>query len=567
MAISGTSLAQLYEYQRVDGMEDWVEIADLTNVMDTGRGFFTITLSSDGKVVALGAPNNDKLGQNSGEVVTYVENLQAGPDEERWIQLGSNINGQEFDLFGNSIALSEDGYKMIVGAPGEDTKGGGYAKIYGYQEPTKSWSLLHLIPGEPGDDFGNAVSMDGFGKNAIIGAPKYKNGKGIVRIMDIETFSTIQPELGTTENEFFGHSVSMSLNGKRVCVGAWAGNYVRAFSYDGIAWSQLYVDITSNFEAFGYSVSMNEEGTLISVGAPYDSEYGPLSGCVKVYKDGGTVWKQLGNGDVGESIQGTEINDLCGAYISLSDNGSLLIAGCPGRNANAGLVAAFKVDEFFQDPLPKITEEPSIMPSESPLVLQDSSPPSISLVPSMSPTMKPSVSSMPTQSPSFTAAPTVSSRPSTVPTISHAPSTPAPTISTQPSDHPSVSPSVSQLPTQSPSEELNDESPITENDLEDDIVQSGVQDVYFLGSVVGVLAVSGAVIGTLAVSTVGGLFTGFGLGGFGVGYDLIEGVGWGIAGGLAEGVGAFWDRSFGLGGWIGHIWSLFGYWHHDGYAQ
>ena len=54
------------------------------------------TLSSDGTVVAIGAPNNDNNGVNSGHVRIFRLN-----SSDNWVQVGSDINGESsYDLSG-----------------------------------------------------------------------------------------------------------------------------------------------------------------------------------------------------------------------------------------------------------------------------------------------------------------------------------------------------------------------------------------------------------------------------------------------------------------------------------
>ena len=71
----------------------------------------SISLSSDGSVVAIGAPYNNGNGSGSGQVRFYGWNTSS------WVQLGSDINGEAAqDSSGYSIALSSDGSIVAIGA-------------------------------------------------------------------------------------------------------------------------------------------------------------------------------------------------------------------------------------------------------------------------------------------------------------------------------------------------------------------------------------------------------------------------------------------------------------------
>jgi hypothetical protein len=68
-----------------------------------------LSLSSDGKIVAIGAWFNDGNGQDAGHVRVY-KNVS-----NTWTQIGSDIDGEaEGDLSGRSISLSNDGSTLAI---------------------------------------------------------------------------------------------------------------------------------------------------------------------------------------------------------------------------------------------------------------------------------------------------------------------------------------------------------------------------------------------------------------------------------------------------------------------
>ena len=71
----------------------------------------SVSLSSDGTTMAIGAYNNDGNGTNSGHVRIYNYN------ENVWSQLGSDIDGEAAtDYSGSSVSLSSDGTTLAIGA-------------------------------------------------------------------------------------------------------------------------------------------------------------------------------------------------------------------------------------------------------------------------------------------------------------------------------------------------------------------------------------------------------------------------------------------------------------------
>ena len=77
-----------------------------------------LVLSSDGSVVAIGAIYNDGGGTNAGHVRVYENN------NGTWTQIGSDIDGESSsDYSGWSVSLSSDGSVVAIGAYANDGNG------------------------------------------------------------------------------------------------------------------------------------------------------------------------------------------------------------------------------------------------------------------------------------------------------------------------------------------------------------------------------------------------------------------------------------------------------------
>ena len=76
---------------------------------------YSVSLSEEGKTVAVGGPRNDEFAESSGHIQMYELN----DDDSSWIRQGSNIGGSYTgsDLFGWSVALSGNGTRVAGGAP------------------------------------------------------------------------------------------------------------------------------------------------------------------------------------------------------------------------------------------------------------------------------------------------------------------------------------------------------------------------------------------------------------------------------------------------------------------
>jgi len=78
----------------------------------------SVSLSSDGSVIAIGASFNNGSSNNSGHVRVY-ENIGG-----MWTQIGSDIDGEGAgDRSGFSVALSSDGSILAIGTPLNNANG------------------------------------------------------------------------------------------------------------------------------------------------------------------------------------------------------------------------------------------------------------------------------------------------------------------------------------------------------------------------------------------------------------------------------------------------------------
>ena len=86
---------------------------------------FSVSLSSDGTAVAIGAHLNDGNGADSGHVRVYEWNGSA------WVQKGVDIDGEaEGDFSGAFLSLSSDGTILAIGAILSDGTSAGDVRVY-----------------------------------------------------------------------------------------------------------------------------------------------------------------------------------------------------------------------------------------------------------------------------------------------------------------------------------------------------------------------------------------------------------------------------------------------------
>ena len=135
----------------------WVKIGGSIREKDLRKSGSSVALSSDGEIVAIGAPYNDSFnGQESGHVRVY--SFASGS----WIQLGEDINGpSDNSNFGTSLDISSDGSTIVVGIPGYGYRDYGAFEVYELDD-TNTWKKIQQITHSTAQDifqFGYDVSM------------------------------------------------------------------------------------------------------------------------------------------------------------------------------------------------------------------------------------------------------------------------------------------------------------------------------------------------------------------------------------------------------------------------
>ena len=310
--------------------------ADINGEAADDNSGYSVSLSSDGTVVAIGALYNNGNGTWSGHVRVYTWNGTS------WIQRGADIDGKaSTDQSGYSVSLSSDGTVVAIGAPGNDDNGfaSGHVRVYGWDGT--SWTQRgNDIDGEAAfDESGWSVSLSSDGTVVAIGA-RYNDDNGTnsghVRVYswDGSVWTQRGDDIdGEAAGDYSGWSVSLSSDGTVVAVGAYLNDgingtnsgHVRVYGWDGTSWTQRGDDIDGEAASdnSGISVSLNSDGTVVAIGAYFNDGINELdSGHVRVYSWNGAVWTQRG-----ADIDGEAAGDESGWSVSLSSDGTVVAIG------------------------------------------------------------------------------------------------------------------------------------------------------------------------------------------------------------------------------------------------
>ena len=260
--------------------------SDIDGIQDNDYFGFSVSLSADGLIVAIGVPyfNNN----NSGHVRVYELK------DDTWTKIGEDIDGEaEGDSSGWSVSLSADGLVVAIGATLNDGNGtrSGHVRVFEYREYTQD------------DDDGNGDSKFHYSSREVNG----EQTKPLIITKDFQTPPDVGQSYwiqqgididGEAEDDQSGESVSLSADGSVVAIVAFGNDgddeadsnrgHVRVYKYDGSSWQQQELDIDGEGKQDNTrSVSLSHDGSVVAIGARRnDGDNGNVadSGHVRVYK-------------------------------------------------------------------------------------------------------------------------------------------------------------------------------------------------------------------------------------------------------------------------------------------
>lgn len=285
-------------------------------------------VSGNGNIIAVGGIlNHNSGGTDAGHVVVY----QYSDISENWYQIGNDIDGVDHDDHsGRSISLSTDGKIIAIGANQNDGGGSarGHVRIWEYSDISGDWYMKGSeIDGEINDEnFGFDVSISNNGSIVAISGRHVDGGASGYGVARVYEYSDVSGDWiqrggdfeGDTAVEYFGHSISLNGSGNRLAISSVYSDYdgntntghVRVYNWDGSAWITVGSDISGVHQSkLGESVSLSNDGDVLAISTLGNDEE------IQVYEylDVSGDWYQLGDNLTGNN-----------SYVSLSSNGKTL---------------------------------------------------------------------------------------------------------------------------------------------------------------------------------------------------------------------------------------------------
>jgi hypothetical protein len=322
-------------------------------------GVISISLSSDGKRMAVGDP---VYGNDGGRVQVYQ---REGSD---WKPMGQTLIGEQSTEFGFSVAMSNDGNVVAVGARPVDSlfTDGLFSFMEVYKYTGTEWRLMGDTIFHSSDGFcGQSVTISGNGNRAAMlcsNTIRVVDFDGtswnLLNSSDIPSSSSTKIALSSDGDVLASESFILDFNGTEwisrdaslleegadVKDFAFSGDSstiaasfvyggvpqqtvtTKAFHFSGIGWKQLGQNIehestAGNIEFARVTLSMDGRAMAIS-----SSDWGMQGksgrGTVRLYSYNGTMWNLRGH-PLGQ--------DEYGVFMDLSGDGAVVAAYSYGR--------------------------------------------------------------------------------------------------------------------------------------------------------------------------------------------------------------------------------------------
>ena len=352
----------------IAGVSTYNEVGILTGTYLTGGDTlgFSIDCTPDGRTIVSGAVS-DEIGAVNNTGVVYVYDRSGNSFNVVGVLTGTHATGN--DYFGASVAISNDGKTIVVGADDDEhpDSQGNSGVAYVFDRVGDTFTEVGILTGtyasHGSDSFGESVAISGDGRTIVVGAeydhyPGANSGSGVAYVFDRvgNNFNQVGILTGSSAQntgDNFGNVVAIDDSGKVIVVGAhFADNPASA---DGTAYVFERVNNTFNevgiltgsgaVRGLGSSLDISADGSTIAVGAYDASNSGAINDSF-VY-----IFDRNPDGTYSETakLDGSYAsgNSTFGRSLAISADGNTLAISddwdsYPGTSNAAGLVYVYK---------------------------------------------------------------------------------------------------------------------------------------------------------------------------------------------------------------------------------
>lgn len=345
------SLTEAVGYFQASNAEADDRFGEGLDISGDGNTLVVAAPGEDGGATGVDGDQADNSLESSGAVYVFVRDAMGIWTQQAYIKPSS---GEEYVVFG-SVALSEDGDTLVVGARFESTASISAAgAVYVFvRDGSGSWfqqAHIHATYHHIIYRFGESVALSSDGDTLAVGAPGDS----------LEATGINDTPTGWDQIDGSGAAYVFT----RDDMGQWAQEaYVKASN-------------TGLHDAFGGSVALGADGNTLAVGAPGEASSAtgidgdqaddakPHAGAVYVFvRDSAHTWSQQSY----IKASSTDVEDMFGNAVALSDDGNTLAVGAfwedsgafgiDGDWANNGVPDAGAVYVFTRDVMSKWSQQ------------------------------------------------------------------------------------------------------------------------------------------------------------------------------------------------------------------
>lgn len=314
----------------------WRQQAKLTASDGKARDWFgvRVAISGDTAVVTADADDDDANGVDSGSAYVFT---RSGTTWSLQAKLTA-ADGAPVDLFGYSVALSGDTAVFGAKFDDDDINGVDSGSAYVFVRSGTTWSQqakLTAADGEPGDEFGYSVALDG--DTVVVTANADDDDVNGINSGSAYVFTRSesawhqQAKLTAADaaaGDMFG--VRAAVFGDTALIGARftddsgddsGSAYV--FTRAGINWSQqakLTAEDGAASDGFGYSVSISGNTALVGAQSDDNDSNGVDSGSAYLFTRSETTWSQYAKLTAADGSAG----DQFGGRVAMSGNTAII---------------------------------------------------------------------------------------------------------------------------------------------------------------------------------------------------------------------------------------------------
>lgn len=215
----------------------WAQEATLYNDGNVlANDFFgqAVDISADGVRVIVGAPGSTPTGGlgDQGQAFIYTRDGTTWTREAILYEEGAG--SAVGDNFGAAVSMSADGSRVAIGAYKADDTALNQGEVFIFKRTYKSWAreaILYRSTAIADDEFGQSVNISADGSRVIVGAHKSSPTGGLSDQGEVSIFRrdgtmwSLESVLyetgdGSAIDDSYGSSVSITADGSRVAIGA-----------------------------------------------------------------------------------------------------------------------------------------------------------------------------------------------------------------------------------------------------------------------------------------------------------------------------------------------------------